>query len=240
MLKLDAVNLHLQQKQILHEISLQLDQGDTLAIIGPSGCGKSSLLLCMAGIYQISSGTIDKESNHLSLILQNGGLFPWKKVQDNIQLSLINTALPKDQQIDLVKQIATQLKILHLLPKYPLQLSGGEKQRVAVARSLVTKPDILLLDEPSSALDAMNKNHFQELLLSIQKQYHLTFVIVTHNIEEAIFLGKKIAIMADGKIQEILDNPMFGLKERGKNYAFYQQVLHIQELLERLGGNPNE
>ncbi|MGL4738308.1 MAG: ABC transporter ATP-binding protein [Cellulosilyticaceae bacterium] len=240
MLKLDAVNLHLQQKQILHQISLELDQGDTLAIIGPSGCGKSSLLLCIAGIYHTSSGTIDLGSDHLSLILQNGGLFPWKKVQDNIQLSLINTALPKDQQMDLVKKMAQQLKISHLLPKYPLQLSGGEKQRVAVARSLVTSPDILLLDEPSSALDAMNKNHFQEFLLSLQKQYHLTFVIVTHNIEEAVFLGKKIAIMVDGKIIKTCDNPMFGLKERGKNYDFYQQVLQVQELLEHHGGHSNE
>lgn len=240
MLNLNSVFLTLNQKNILNAISLTLEPSDTLAIIGPSGCGKSSLLLSIAGIHPISAGTLNLSSDKLSLILQNGGLFPWKSAKDNILLSLLNSGLSLTEQHHLVSHMAQELKITHLLDKFPDNLSGGEKQRVAVARSLVTKPDLLLLDEPSSALDSMNKSNFQNLLLDVQRQYQLTFVIVTHNIEEALFLGKKIAIMHNGHIHAIEPNPFFGLQERGKNYDFYKQTLILQDTLASLGGTPYE
>ncbi|MGL4346042.1 MAG: ATP-binding cassette domain-containing protein [Cellulosilyticaceae bacterium] len=237
---LNSIGLTLNDQTILHQISLSLRKGETLAIIGPSGCGKSSLLLSIAGIHRISSGSIDTQSHHLSLILQNGGLFPWKCIRDNIALSLINTTHTKSEINALIEAMAQDLHIAHLLDRFPHQLSGGEKQRVAVARSLITKPDILLLDEPSSALDALNKHQFQDLLVILQQRYDLTFIVVTHHIEEAVFLGQKIAIMNNGGLLEILDNDFYGHTDRAKDYAFYQQTIALQERLETLGGTHDE
>lgn len=236
MLNLSHAYLTLNGQDILQDISFSLDKGDTLAIIGPSGCGKSSLLLSIAGIHPLTSGNLQTTFSHQSLILQNGGLFPWKSVYANIKLSFLNMPAPDSCQTDLIHSVASRLHIDHLLNKFPFQLSGGEKQRVAVARSLVTNPDLLLLDEPSSALDAMNKEAFWHLLIELQKAYHLSFILVTHTIEEALLLGKKIAIMSDGKLIEVLENPFFGNPQLHETYEFYTHMLTLKKKLHDLGG----
>ncbi|MGL4772722.1 MAG: ABC transporter ATP-binding protein, partial [Clostridium sp.] len=210
MLKIKELSLKLNNKEILKNISLTLNKGETLSIIGPSGCGKSTLLLTLGGIHENFTGDILSSSKKTSLILQNGGLFPWKTVYENIEFSMINLKISKEEKKKRIEEISNSLNISKLLNKYPNDLSGGERQRVAVSRSLILNPDVLLLDEPSSALDSMNKDNFQNLLMELQKKLNLTFIIVTHNIEEAIFLGKKIAIMSNGEIKSIKDNPLYG------------------------------
>lgn len=234
MLSLNNLNLTLDNKKILNDISFTLEKGETLSIIGPSGCGKSSLLLCIGGIHKTFSGEIKNSFNNKSLILQQHGLFPWKNIKDNISLALVNSNKSTKEINITIEDISKELKIQHILESYPNEVSGGEKQRAAVARSLVTNPDLLLMDEPSSALDLINKDNFQKLLVDLQIHYNFTFIIVTHNIEEAVFMGKKIAVMDNGKIKQILHNDCYGNSDIRDSYEYFVKCKEIKNLLKNV------
>lgn len=220
------------ERNILKNISFSLDKGETLSIIGPSGCGKSTLLLSLAELNEISSGEIKDKFRDKALILQNNSLFPWKTIKQNIELGLISRKFSKVDINKEINLIAEDLNITHILDKYPSEVSGGERQRAAVARSLVLNPDLLLLDEPSSALDSINKEKFQNLLCKLQEKYNMAYIIVTHNIEEAVVLGKKIAVMNNGKIKKIIDNPYYGRHDIRKSYEFFDKCNEVREYLE--------
>ncbi|MGL5352609.1 MAG: ABC transporter ATP-binding protein [Clostridium sp.] len=234
---LEVKNLYVGygERDILKNISFSLSKGETISIIGPSGCGKSTLLLTIADLKKFNKGEINDSFKDKGLILQNHGLFPWKTIKENIELGLISKGTSKDEIEIKVNEIAGNLKITHVLEKYPSQVSGGEKQRAAVARVLVLNPELLLMDEPSSALDSINKEIFQNLLCKIQKQYNMGYIIVTHNIEEAVILGQKIAIMINGEIKSIIENPCYGRQEIRKTYEFFDKCTEIRVLLESLG-----
>jgi ABC-type nitrate/sulfonate/bicarbonate transport system ATPase subunit len=193
---------------ILRNISFNLERGGILCIIGPSGCGKTTLLFNIAGLRSPDTGLVyvdgepvRKPRERTSTIFQHFGLLPWKTVLENVSLGLKIRGLPNDQINRSVRPGLEHLGIAHLADKYPKHLSGGEKQRVAIARALVLKPDLLLLDEPFSAIDALNRESLQELLLRVWKEWDLTIVHVTHDIEEAVFLGTEIiALTRDGSI----------------------------------------
>ena len=230
---------------VLDHINLNIAQGERWAVIGPSGCGKSSMLHLMAGLLTPTSGsvqyqgqTLAKPHKEISVILQEYGLFPWKTVEQNVGLPLVLEKQPKAKIQSLTNDLLAQLQLAEHGKKFPSQLSGGQRQRVAIARALIAQPNVLLMDEPFSALDALTRETMQNIVLELCEQRNLTLVLVTHNIEEAIFLGQKIAVFSDnsGKISQIADNSRSGdLSYRGTE-EFYQ---HCNLLRSRIGGNAN-
>lgn len=192
-----------QCNKALKNISLNIERGESVTVVGPSGCGKSTLLYLLSGLIMPKSGQILFENNPLTsinrkavLILQDYGLFPWKTVAENIALGLTvnkkENRLSKSDIESKVDEISELLNIKEHKNKFPTQLSGGQKQRVAIGRALVMEPDVLLMDEPFAALDAITKESLKNLIQSICQKRNLTLVFVTHNIEEAISLGDKI------------------------------------------------
>ncbi|MGG7076575.1 ABC transporter ATP-binding protein [Clostridium sardiniense] len=205
------------EERVLKEVSLDIPKGTSCSIIGESGCGKTTLLYCLAKVINKDSGdilinnkSIEDSTEKISIILQDLGLFPWKSVENNILMGLKSTALKKNEKKKIVYEILNELDMFKYKDKYIHELSGGQKQRVAVARSLVNNPEIIMLDEATSALDAMTKEKIQDLLLNIHLNRQNTMLFVTHSIEEAVFLGKKIIIMEKGNIKYIIDNKYFG------------------------------
>ena len=225
--------------QALEDINLNIPKNTTCAVIGPSGCGKTTLLYILAGLLHISEGEvlINKEKlrgcrKDTGVILQDYGLLPWKTVWSNVALGLkVRGHDPKEINFR-VKEILTELNILELKDKYPTQLSGGQKQRVTIGRTLVTKPDLLLLDEATAALDAITKEHIQNLLLKLYMKRPITMVFVTHSIEEAVFLGQKIVVMDKTKIKKVIDNPYFGDTEIRWKMDYYNICLEVRRWLE--------
>ncbi len=219
---------YVQDKQItpaLKNLSLSLPFGSITVIIGPSGCGKSTLLSVLAGLNQNYQGTVlingksPKECSATALILQEYGLLPWKTTWDNVRLGLQVRGFSKQETVLKTEKIFTKLGLLHLRKRYPAQLSGGQRQRVAIARSLVFEPELLLMDEPFSSLDALTREETQDFLLKLWRETNLTILLITHNIEEAVFLGQKIFVMSEcpGTIIKELTNPLAGdYSARGK------------------------
>lgn len=242
MLQVKNLYVNYGERDILKNISFSLFKGETISIIGPSGCGKSTLLLSLANQKSISSGDILNNFTDTNLMLQNNGLFPWKTIEENIKLGLIVKGVSKEEIHSAINKIASDLNINHVLNKYPAEVSGGEKQRTALARALVLNSDLLLMDEPSSALDSINKENFQNILCEIQKEYNMSYIIVTHNIEEAVILGKKIIIIDNGEIKKIIDNEYYGQGNIRKSYKFFDKCNELREALEEIGeiGDKNE
>lgn len=228
-LTIDSLNVdYTQNNQItpaLKDVSLALPIGSIGAIIGPSGCGKSTLLSVLAGLNKKYQGSILLKGNPLTdnsevaLILQEYGLLPWKTVWDNVRLGLQIQRIPAREIAVRTENILNKLGLLQLKNRYPIQLSGGQRQRVAIARSLILNPELLLMDEPFSSLDALTREEMQDLLLNVWQETHLTILLITHNIEEAVFLGQKIFVMSacPGTIIQEFENPLAGdYAARGK------------------------
>ena len=228
MIKVSDLDFSYQNEKVVKNINFSINEGKSLAIIGPSGCGKSTLIYLLAGLLEPDHGTIKingKIINNIrektGVILQNYGLFPWKTVFANVALGLKVRDYDKNKVNKIVENALEKMGIRDLSSKYPAELSGGQNQRVAIARSLVLNPDLLLMDEPFSALDALTREEMQNLILKIHKENNLSYLIVTHNIDEAVFLGQEIAVMKDGEFIHMIDNPYFGdLKLREKEEFF--------------------
>ncbi|MDP4094073.1 MAG: ABC transporter ATP-binding protein [Bacillota bacterium] len=222
----------------LKNIDLDIPSNTTCAIIGPSGCGKTTLLCVLAGLLVPTAGQVLIDGQQLrgirkntGLILQNNGLLPWKTTWKNVELGL-RTRQP-DRKIvnEKVYSILKQMEISEFRNKYPAQLSGGQKQRTAIARTLVLEPDILLLDEASSALDAITREQLQNLILEIYKNKPTTLVLVTHSIEEAVFLGQKIVVMKKAQIKHIMSNPFFGDADIRTKPDYYNVCMEVRKRL---------
>lgn len=219
-LQIKSLNLSYPQGQkevaILQDVNLSLPEGKIGVLIGPSGCGKSTLLNIIAGLntkYQgevLIDGTSPGEFADTSLILQDYGLLPWKTVWENVTLGLRIRKQPKKDIEEKGKYILDKLGMYHLIHRYPMQLSGGQRQRIAIARSLVLNPRLLLMDEPFSSLDALTREEMQSLLLELWQETKLTILLVTHNIEEAVFLGQEIMVMTalPGTVKEQVSNSL--------------------------------
>jgi len=209
----------------LKDVSFQLPRGSTGAIIGPSGCGKSTLLSVLAGLNREYDGRVllngkePRDTGGAALILQEYGLLPWKTVWDNVKLGLQIKRTSKTDITHRVEQMLGQLGLLSLRKRFPAQLSGGQRQRVAIARSLVLEPELLLMDEPFSSLDALTREEMQDFLLQLWQETGLTILFITHNIEEAVFLGQRIFVLSEcpGTIVKEFINPLAGdYSARGK------------------------
>jgi NitT/TauT family transport system ATP-binding protein len=210
---------------LFEDFSLSICRGETWAVLGPSGCGKTTLLYLLAGLRQPNAGQISIEGETLTrprprtgLILQDYGLLPWSTVRENAELGLkVRKFYGEDgkhapidfQPGDNVPYWLARLGIVDVADKFPSQISGGQRQRAAIARTLALQPDLLLMDEPFSSLDAVTRADLQNLTLSLCAEQNLTLVIVTHAIEEAVGLGKKILLLGDAPNHSgrIFENP---------------------------------
>ncbi|EQB88655.1 hypothetical protein M918_23750 [Clostridium sp. BL8] len=209
MIHIKNLCLNYDDKSALDNICFNIEKNSTCAIIGPSGCGKTSLLYILAGLIRESCGEVLIEGKTLQgyrkatgVILQDLGLLPWKTVWHNIALGLKSRDIDKNIIDEKVKDILKELNLTEHINKYPHELSGGEKQRVAIGRTLVLNPDLLLCDEATSALDEITKEQLQNLILELYKNHPMTLVLVTHSIEEAVFLGQNIVVMEKGRIKK--------------------------------------
>ena len=190
---------------IFRDFSWQITPGDAWAVIGPSGCGKSTLLYLLTGLRQPQAGSVHVDGSAVGkphpgsttgLILQDYGLLPWATVWDNVRLGLQLRGVPRAQQEEQVAYWLERLDIAALRGHYPAQLSGGQRQRTAIARTLVFQPNLLLMDEPFNSLDALTRERLQNVVLDLILEHGLTTVLVTHNIEEAVFLGQRVLVLA--------------------------------------------
>lgn len=211
-------------RQIIKNLSLEIDNGEALVILGTSGCGKSTLINALAKTKSIESGSIDyiqkgnrkalsSKIHKIGIIPQNCGLLPWKTVMENYMLPLkIRHEEINKESHNRIEEICKSLDILPLIHRYPGELSGGQIQRVAIARAFILEPDLLLMDEPFSALDEITREEARSLFLKIWKNYKPTTILVTHSIDEALYLGSRILIMGTnmGDIKYQKKNPYFG------------------------------
>ena len=225
----------------LENVSFEVKKGESCAIIGESGCGKSTLLLILAGLLKptrgeviIDGSIVTKPMKNVSLILQDYGLFPWKNVYDNIALGLKIRRVGRDEIRRKVSSLINRLGLEGFERHYPKQLSGGMRQRVAFARALATNPEILLMDEPFSSLDALSRENLQNFLLKLWQENKITMVLVTHSIEEAVFLGKRIVVLTPrpGKVKAIVENPMAGSLDYRYREEYFRKCREIRRIIE--------
>ena len=223
---------------VLKKISFSVKEGESCAIIGPSGCGKTTLLYLIAGLIPAQSGEIHVNGSatnrgNIPMILQDYGLFPWKTVWENVAIGL---TLKHIKPGEIKRKIAPILEELGLTPFtsfYPSQLSGGQRQRVAIARVLAMDPSLILMDEPFSSLDAMTREHLQMLLSKIWETHHITFIIVTHSIEEATFLGRKVIVLSErpAEIRAVVENPHAGDFAFRSSRSFFEITTKLRKIL---------
>lgn len=249
MLKLDHISKSFDGVSVLNDISLEVQDGEIVSILGPSGCGKTTLLNLILGITDTDEGTIyyqeeditklSMEKRDFNIVFQDYALFPNLNVYQNIVYGLRNkpglsTAEEVDALIDLLELRA------HLDKKIE-QLSGGQKQRVALARTMVMKPKILLLDEPLSALDGVIKESIKDKIKTISRQFHLTTIIVTHDPEEALTLSDRVLIIEHGKIfqydtpAQIVHSPQ---NDFVRKFILNQLVIKRDNILTLFGAAP--
>lgn len=224
---------------VLEDINLQVEQGEFLAIVGHSGCGKSTLLRMIAGLNQFDKGKVlfkgkpvTKPSTDRGMIFQENRLLPWLTIADNVSFGL--DYINKETKKALIEDYLKMVGLSDFANAYPKQLSGGMSQRAAIARAMVTHPDLLLLDEPLGALDALTKIEMQREILSIKQKKDLTMVLVTHDIEEAIYLGNRVIIMSSrpGQIKKIIDINLPYPRNRGSaDFAHYKKII-LQEFFD--------
>jgi len=198
----------------LESLSLNLRPGEFLSILGPSGCGKSSLISAIAGFQPPQSGRllVDGEEVHgpgsdRGVVFQQPTLFPWKTVRQNVEFGLKFRGVAKAARQGAVDDILHKVGLSEFSRHYPAQLSGGMQQRVGLARVLVNRPRVMLMDEPFSALDAQTRLMMQELLLDVWTEYGMTVLFVTHDIDEAVYLGSRVAVLTrrPGKLKALFD-----------------------------------
>jgi len=223
--------------QALADVSLEIRDQEFLALLGPSGCGKSTLLYLIGGFMPIGRGQIKigdrpviEPGPDRGIVFQHFALFPWKTVRQNVQYGLEKSGVSRNVQVKKAQEFIDLVKLTGFENSYPSQLSGGMKQRAALARTLAIDPAILLMDEPFGALDAQTRSLMQEELLSIWQHRRKTVVFVTHDVQEAVYLADRIAIMSarPGRIKEVVDSRF---DQRGpdllKSSAFMEKVDYV-------------
>lgn len=219
-------------------ISFHVAEGEMVAIVGPSGCGKTSLLLAIDGLIRPTSGRIliDGEEvrgvrRDVALILQDAGLLPWKTVRQNAEL-----ALRIQKRRESVDGILSALGLSGFENRFPAELSEGMRRRVGIARALALRPRVLLMDEPMANLDSLTRERIQSLILDLWWEMGFTGIIVTHDIEEAVFLGQRIVVLSPrpARIRTVLDNPGMGRHEYRGSPEFMEKVKVLRQIL---GGN---
>jgi len=226
----------------LQNISMRLEKGEFVSLLGPSGCGKSTLLRLVSGLTPLSGGAIAVNGmtpvnarELMSFIFQDATLLPWRTVEQNVGLGLELEHAARPLVKEKVAQMLELVGLTHVAQRYPRQLSGGMKMRVSIARALVNRPRILLLDEPFAALDEMSRDRLNEELLRLYLEQHWTVLFVTHSVAEAVFLSTRIVILAPhpGRIAHVVpvDLAWPRTAETRMTVAYEQQVALVSRLL---------
>lgn len=209
---------------VLEDVSLDILPGEFVAIVGVSGCGKSTLLRLLAGLDNAFDGQLLYDGKPITgtdlargLVFQDHRLFPWRTVYENVALAFSSTDVPKDERRRRVLEQIAQVGLDGFADAYPHQLSGGMSQRAAIARALAPRPKVLLLDEPLGALDALTRLRLQQELRRLWQEEGITMVMVTHDIDEAVFLADRVVVMdpRPGRIRRIQDVPLSHPRNRG-------------------------
>ena len=250
MAKIDIHNLSLTYSSVgddihaLDGISFEVARGEAIALIGPSGCGKSTVLKLIAGLIKPDAGEmvldgepIIKPRRETALILQDYGLLPWKTVIDNAALGLKIAGLSKARARERARKALDVVGLDGYEKNFPQQLSGGMKQRLAIARSLALDADVMLMDEPLSALDALTREELQNVMLDLWNVRSYAQILVTHSIEEAVYLGQRIVLMTPrpGRVAKIIENPGMGTRAYRGSSEFFEMCTHLRSLLESEG-----
>jgi len=233
MIVLDGIERRFGTRQALAGVSLQISRGACLALVGPSGCGKSTLLRVINGLVRPDSGRVTIDGQPLTdgnlralrlrmgYVIQEGGLFPHLTARDNVTLMARHLGWPAARITARIQELGALTRLEQdLLPRYPAEISGGQRQRLSLMRALFLDPDLLLLDEPLGALDPLIRAELQDDLRDIFRTLHKTVVLVTHDLAEAAHLGDDIALMRDGRLvqrgglQDLRRSPVDGFVTR--------------------------
>jgi NitT/TauT family transport system ATP-binding protein len=224
-------------------VSVDIAQGEFFMIVGPSGCGKTTLLRILAGLESVTAGVIEIETPTSSrpvnsMIFQGDSIFPWMTVWNNAAYGLKMRRVPAAMIKEIVGHYLARTGLTRFADYYPYQLSGGMRQRVAIARAFANDPEILLMDEPFSALDAQNKLLLQEELLRIWEEHKKTVVFITHSVDEAVFLGDRILVMTaqPGKVKTFVQVPL----ARPRNIIALQKTPEYGELITQIWSSLRE
>ncbi|MDX2270926.1 MAG: nitrate ABC transporter ATP-binding protein [Cyanobacteriota bacterium] len=232
---------------VLDGINMTIGEQEYVSVIGHSGCGKSTLMRIVAGLEQATSGsvrledkTIRKPGSERMMVFQGYALLPWLTVRENIRMAVeeVFKTASREEKLSIVNEHIQMVKLTAAADKYPHELSGGMKQRVGVARALATRPKMLLLDEPFGALDALTRPKLQQEVLEIWRQHPQAVMMITHDVDEAIFMSDRVVMMTNGphaKIGQILDIPLsrprdrHALRESKDYYDLRNQALDFLE-----------
>ncbi|EKQ53433.1 MULTISPECIES: ABC transporter ATP-binding protein [unclassified Clostridium] len=229
------------QTLAIDNVSFDIQQNEFVSIVGPSGCGKSTLLRMIAGLDEPSSGKIMLNDKVLEgpgadrgMVFQGYTLFPWMTVEDNIAFGLKLKKKPKAEIDEIVSKYLELIELTQFRKSYPKELSGGMKQRVAIARALANSPEVLLMDEPFGALDPQTKASMQLLMREIWQVERPTVIFITHDIEEAVFLSKRVYVMSarPGKIKE--EVPIYLPYERKLELKDTQEFIELRRKVDRI------
>jgi taurine transport system ATP-binding protein len=226
--------------EVLGHINLSIPEGEFVCILGPSGCGKTSLLKVAAGYEQPTSGMVSiyerphyRPHHEVGVVFQHANLFPWLSVQSNVEFGLKMLSCPRAERKEKAASIVKQVGLTSYSSLFPFQLSGGMKQRTAIARALATDPRIILMDEPFASLDAITRESLQYLIRKIWVNSGKTIVFITHDVDEALLLGTRIITMqaAPGRIEVDMPNP---LNKRSEPFTFVRKHSRYGELRDLL------
>lgn len=230
-----------QRTVAIDGIDLQVRAGELVCLVGASGCGKSSLLNIVGGLEDRTAGSVTVDGEDVvgpgpdrGMVFQAYSLYPWKTVADNIAFGLECADTPKAQRAERVAELLGVMGLTESADLLPRELSGGMRQRVAIARALAPEPDVLLLDEPFGALDAQTKRAMQDFLLAVWQRTGATILMVTHDVEEAIYLSQRIYVLTSrpGRVASVIDVP-FG-RDRGPTVKRDPRFLDLRDEIEHL------
>ncbi|MGY1718650.1 ABC transporter ATP-binding protein [Blastococcus sp. SYSU DS0552] len=213
------------ERMAIDEVTFSIRKGEFVCVVGPSGAGKTTLLRCISGLASPSRGSVEFEGarltsvpDQLGVVFQDYGrsLFPWFTNGANIALPLKARGVPKAERAQRVQEVLHAVGLGHVEKQYPWQLSGGMQQRVAIARTLSYKPDLLLMDEPFASVDAQTRFDLEDLILRVRTELGITVVLVTHDIDEAIYLSDRIVVLSGSpsRVREIVDVPLGSQREQ--------------------------
>ena len=231
-----------QQVTALHNFSLDIAAGELVALVGSSGCGKSTLLRMLAGLESPTRGEIFINGEPVTgvgqasgMVFQEPRLFPWLKVIDNVMLGLADSNLSRTEKRKRAQLMLDRVQLAGFADALPAQLSGGMAQRVAIARSLIARPQILMLDEPFGALDALTRHTLQQALLHIHQHEGTTTLLVTHDVEEAVALADRVVVLSPrpGQIRDVASLALPHPRQRD-DAAFTAACRHIRDLITTL------